>query len=199
MSYYVYAHIRLDNNEIFYVGKGCGNRKNWKWGRNKHWNNVVQKYGYRVEVLFDNLNEAEAFEKEKEVIKTLKDQQKEIVNYTNGGDGVSGYTHSQKTRQKIREKAIGRKYGTETREKRRQSMLGKNKGDKNCMKNPETVEKMRKSKMGKSPWNKGLKGAQVAWNKGLSNEKTRALAERARQYRKLVNTSEDDRDEQEEQ
>ena len=33
-------------------------------------------------------------------------------------------------------------------------------------------EKSRKSHLGQTPWNKGVKGKQVAWNKGLKKEKT---------------------------
>jgi hypothetical protein len=36
----------------------------------------------------------------------------------------------------------------------------------------ETKEKSRKSHLGQTPWNKGVKGKQVAWNKGLKKEKT---------------------------
>lgn len=33
-----------------------------------------------------------------------------------------------------------------------------------------TKKKISESKKGKTPWNKGLKGAQVAWNKGVKGE-----------------------------
>jgi hypothetical protein len=34
----------------------------------------------------------------------------------------------------------------------------------------QTKERMAASRVGKEPWNKGRKGAQVAWNKGIPNE-----------------------------
>lgn len=35
----------------------------------------------------------------------------------------------------------------------------------------ETKEKLRKSHLGQTPWNKGVKGKQVAWNKGLKEKR----------------------------
>jgi hypothetical protein len=39
-------------------------------------------------------------------------------------------------------------------------------GNNNPMKNPISLQKMISSKTGQEPWNKGLTGQQVAWNKG---------------------------------
>lgn len=86
--YYVYVHIRLDNNEIFYVGKGRNNRAFSTLSRNKYWHNVVNKYGYRVEILESNLSEFEAFEKEKDLIKSINP----TTNLTSGGEGGDTYS-----------------------------------------------------------------------------------------------------------
>ena len=56
---YVYKHIRLDTNTIFYIGVGSDSgyyRANSKRSRNKHWLNIVNKADYRVEIIYDNLD-----------------------------------------------------------------------------------------------------------------------------------------------
>lgn len=61
-SYYVYHHINRDSGEIFYVGKGIGNRCYDK-NRSKFWKRYVRKYGdYDVAIVRDNLTEDEAYE-----------------------------------------------------------------------------------------------------------------------------------------
>lgn len=51
----VYFHKKKNTNEIFYVGKGRQWRQNQKSNRNKHWHNVVNKYGFDVCIVADNL------------------------------------------------------------------------------------------------------------------------------------------------
>ena len=81
--YYVYAHKRLDTDEIFYIGKGSKNRAYSKNNRNNYWFNIVNKYGYEVEILHSELEELDAFNKEIELIKTLHP----VANLTKGGEG----------------------------------------------------------------------------------------------------------------
>ena len=52
----VYRHIRLDNNKVFYVGIGNEKRPYSKHGRNKHWNNIVNKTDYFVEIIAKNIS-----------------------------------------------------------------------------------------------------------------------------------------------
>lgn len=86
LRYYVYLHIRLDNNSIFYVGKGCGSRAWNKHGRNKYWNNIVNKHGYRVEILFDNLTEKESLDCEIDAISELTYFGIKLTNMSSGGE-----------------------------------------------------------------------------------------------------------------
>ena len=67
--FYVYQHIRKDNNIPFYVGKGSKNRVNFKGRKNKGWNNIVNKVGYKPEILKYFSNEDEAIEWEHQLIK----------------------------------------------------------------------------------------------------------------------------------
>lgn len=87
--FYVYAHIRLDTNTVFYIGKGKGRRSRKKLGRNAYWNNIVQSVGYRIEIIANNLSEKDAFNKEVELISYYKDLGQCEANLTNGGEGPS--------------------------------------------------------------------------------------------------------------
>jgi len=64
------------------------------------WKNVVNKAGYRIEVVYDNINWEEACKKEKELIK--KYGRKDIgtgnlVNMTDGGEGAINCKHSKES------------------------------------------------------------------------------------------------------
>lgn len=94
--FYVYAHYRASGrkkNEIFYVGKGYGNRAYVKSDRNKYWKHIVNKYDYYVEILYDGLDEQVALGLE---ISTIARYGRKdlglgpLVNMTDGGDGVVG-------------------------------------------------------------------------------------------------------------
>jgi hypothetical protein len=63
-KYYVYAHITLTSNEIFYVGKGMGKRCYNVKRRSKYWDRIVNKYGYDIIILEDNLTNEESLLKE---------------------------------------------------------------------------------------------------------------------------------------
>ncbi len=89
-KYYIYVHINPLKNEIFYIGKGCGNRYKSKWKRSDYWKNIVTKYGYIYNILESDLTEEEAFEREKWYINKIgrKDLGKgSLINMTDGGDG----------------------------------------------------------------------------------------------------------------
>lgn len=66
-KYYVYEHIRLDNNTCFYVGKGCGDRYK-KTLRNPLHDEIAKKYGMKSIIVMDNLTEAEAIQFEQALI-----------------------------------------------------------------------------------------------------------------------------------
>jgi hypothetical protein len=63
-DYYIYLHIKKNDGEPFYVGKGIKNRCNNVNGRNKYWKNIVNKYGFDIIKLDENLNENEAYKLE---------------------------------------------------------------------------------------------------------------------------------------
>lgn len=85
--FYLYRHIRLDKNVPFYIGKGTCNttkscesllhkRAYQRDGRNDHWNKIVAKTDYDIEILFESENESDILKKEFEFInlyRTVKD------------------------------------------------------------------------------------------------------------------------------
>lgn len=131
---HVYRHVRLDNNEPFYIGISSDYNYNRAYslaGRNKYWNNIVNKTDYRVDIVMDNLTWDEACEKEIELISLYGRKDFNIgplVNKTNGGDGLCGVLVSSETRLKMSKSQSKRKFNplsSETKYKISQSHIGK--------------------------------------------------------------------------
>jgi hypothetical protein len=109
----VYEHTRLDTNAIFYVGKGSHRRAYSKHRRNKHWNSVVAKAGgYSVRLVADEIEEDLSFLVEMERIDQLKRMGVKLSNQTDGGEGPSGYSHTDEAKRKIAEAQMGEKHWT---------------------------------------------------------------------------------------
>lgn len=106
---YVYRHIRLDKNIPFYIGvgsddKGKYSRANSKAARNKHWNDVVNKHGYRVDIIIDDMLWNEALEKEVEFISLygrVNSGTGILVNRTDGGEGFVGLVYTEDMRKNM--------------------------------------------------------------------------------------------------
>ena len=115
--YYVYGYIRLDTNSYFYIGKGTGIRYKRIDLRSNHFKNIINKVDCVVEIIKDNLTEKEALELECELIQQLvfeegytmefddyddknKNGINHLVNNTYGGEGISGYKHTDETKKK---------------------------------------------------------------------------------------------------
>lgn len=153
-KYYVYCHINRKTNKPFYYGKGSGNRTTFKWGRPQIWIDAA-KDGYDAVILFSGLTESEAYEKEKSVIKAAKLAGEPIINITDGGRGISGYKHTKETLERHSAFMLknshnrGTKHSPEIIAKMRAARL-KN----NPMWNPETIEKMRKTRTGQPAHNR---------------------------------------------
>ena len=174
-EFYVYVHIRLDNNTVFYVGKGKGDRA-YNLDRGNFHNGVCKEHGCKVEIIKDNLTESQAFRLESKMIKyyvlTLGygipidgyrnfSNNKYLTNFTWGGEGVSGMHHTEETKEKISEKLKGENspiYGKHLSEETKQKMSEKKKGENNPMygkkgiynRSEETKEKMSEKKKGEN-------------------------------------------------
>lgn len=119
--FYIYAHTRNDTNQIFYIGKGKGNRAYSKNKRNPHWHNIVNKVGYSVEILARFNSEQDAFQQEINCIKWLDN----LCNLTKGGEGCSGMTLSDEAKHKIRAANLGKKLSDEHKIKLLAANLGR--------------------------------------------------------------------------
>ena len=150
-NFYVYEYFIIDTDEVFYVGKGTGNRVKELHNRNNYFKNVYKKYKCDFRFYKTCLTNKEACEEEIIRIKMLKTIGQAKCNLTNGGDGFSsgllnptykkshkgelnqfyGKRHTEETKRKISQARRG-KGG---RLGKNNSMYGKNifAGEKNPM------------------------------------------------------------------
>lgn len=102
-KFYVYVHkyaFGPKKGQVFYVGKGYKER--WRYsgeGRSKEWRDLVGKYEFTPETVFFNVSEICALSLEKAVISFYG--RENLVNKTDGGEGVSGYSHTQDSKTKM--------------------------------------------------------------------------------------------------
>lgn len=117
MKYYLYRHIRLDTNEVFYIGIGTKINKEFysnhkhefyrayrKSNRTKYWKNITNKTEYNIEILLESNDYEFIKNKEIEFIELYGkkiNNNGTLVNITDGGEGVTGTIISNEHRQKI--------------------------------------------------------------------------------------------------
>lgn len=88
LDYYVYLHLALTDQRVFYVGKGKGNRCNSVNGRNYLWNRIALVEGVQVLIHSEGLTEDEAYEIEIALIKQygkLINKTGQLANLADGG------------------------------------------------------------------------------------------------------------------
>lgn len=102
MTFYAYTHARPDGT-AFYVGKGAGNRLRPLPARNRHHGFVLAKHGAENILVkrYDCVDEASAFRMERRLIKMIRAAGVKLTNVTDGGEGSSGYRHTQEAKDKI--------------------------------------------------------------------------------------------------
>ena len=167
VMFYIYRHIRIDEQVPFYIGKGTLKkginpyaRSYDSFHRSLHWKSIAAK-GYEVEIMMEFDDEEECFAKEREFIllygrRDLKTGT--LVNFTGGGEGTSNLSD---------EARLGRSV---TGKKRYQEEVVWNKGT------PATEEAKKKM----SSFQKKRYEAEVIWNKGIPRtEESRRKASEA--------------------
>jgi len=122
-KYYLYRHVRIDTNEVFYIGIGskCKTGVKYKYKRaydfkqrSKFWKRIYNKSkeNIRVDFLIESEDLKFILEKEKEFIDLYgrKNLNKgSLVNLTNGGDGSFERVISDVQRNKLKIFAKGRR------------------------------------------------------------------------------------------
>lgn len=162
----VYCHtLMLDGRK--YVGITSQKpQKRWSYGSGysgTYFGNAIKKYGwnnFKHEILFTNLTEEDACNKEQELIKKWKLQDKSFgFNLCGGGEGTNGYAFTDKDREKMRLSHIGKKHTPSQVKKIKKSLKNYYKTHTHKV-SQETIEKMRQTK--KSQHRVGV----LAWNYG---------------------------------
>jgi hypothetical protein len=174
----------------FYVGIGSDSsefykRANNKTKRNEYWKKIVEKSGYRVDILVDGLTRSEALEKEIEFIKIygrVNINTGILCNLTDGGEGTLGSVRTPEQRAKLKGVMgmwmVGKKHTLETKrkmsirssnisEETRKKLSETSKGRKHS---PESILKMKLAQQ-KPPMSDAIKQKLRDVHLNLSQEK----------------------------
>jgi hypothetical protein len=177
-AFYTYAHINKVTNKIFYIGKGSKNRYKSIYRRSKHWNSIVEKYGFTAEILANWNTEKEAFEHEKVLIACFKDLGYVLANKTDGGEGTAS--------DKIRQSALKRPkrvLSEETKKKIGLAQLGKKRSQE--AKNNMKIAAVNRSKPQRPPCKESTK--ELLSNKLKGRIVTKEWREKISITKKLAN------------
>lgn len=162
---YVYRHIRKDLNVPFYIGIAKDIKRAYsKTHRNIHWNNIISKTDYEIEILFDEIEYEYAKEKEIEFISLYKRKIDggTLCNITLGGDGVLGIKHTEEAKMKMSVSNKGKIISEEHK-----NIISKfHKGKKLS---EETKNKMSKSALGEKNHSYGKKASEQTKQKMIAS------------------------------
>lgn len=151
-NYYIYRHIRLDTNEVFYVGMGKNRRYKDKTGRNNLWNRIFKKCKGNIycEKILEELSFEEAISKEIEFIALYgrKDLGTgTLANLTDGGEGTKSL--SKEIIDKIKLSKIGKKASEETKKKLSEIRKGSKRSDETKRKMSDSMRGEKNHRFGK--------------------------------------------------
>lgn len=215
--------------EPIYIGKGCRKRLDEHWDtieKNKSrkyspfLNKLKSLHNKGLKPIFykilENVSEQEALDEEIRLIWVIgrKDLfMGSLLNRTWGGEGVSGFVHSEESRRKNSERNKGKKLSEETKRKMSEAFKGrkfteewrKKLSENNAMKKPENKKKISelrtgmkfseehksrisKSKKGSIPWNKGKTGiySDETRKKMSETHKGKKMPPRSPEHRKKI-------------
>jgi hypothetical protein len=91
----------------FYVGKGSNQRAHCFADRTVFWKSIKRRHGVVVRLLATGLDEELAFCTEAERIDQLRRLGVKLCNFSDGGEGTSGYRHTPDTRRRMSAKRKG--------------------------------------------------------------------------------------------
>lgn len=98
-KFYVYEWYNINTNEVFYVGKGCGKRKDEIKKRNQKFLSYIESHTTASRVIKDNLSEEDAFTLEKETIQFYKERGQCECNLMEGGTGGVSFIWTDEAKQ----------------------------------------------------------------------------------------------------
>jgi len=98
-KFYVYKWYNIDTNEIFYIGKGCGNRSKQINRRNKIFKEYYSSHNCQSEIVKYFDDEAAAFAYEHELILKYKKEGQAIANLDDGGKGGLSFVWNKEMRE----------------------------------------------------------------------------------------------------
>lgn len=162
-KYYVYRHIRLDSNQVFYIGIGTKKLKKpncytciyeraySKFPRSKFWTSITNITDYEVEILLESDSKDFIEEKEAEFIKLYGRRdlnEGTLCNFKDKTRGGRGKPITEEQKRKLSEKNKGAKRSEETRKRMSEASKGKRKS-------PEHIEKLRQKAI--LEWKNGRK------------------------------------------
>lgn len=198
-DYYIYVYID-QYNIPFYVGKGIKDRYKISCHINQqtiktYLKNKINKLGkdnIKIALLHQNLSEEQANLYEKVWIKLIGRRDLRLgplCNLTNGGDGISGYFHSEKTKEKIQNARSLQVITEETRKKMSQAHKGHKCSEEQIFQMTQRKHSEEtKRKMSQTHKMCLLKGAKNNWSGKRTIEHQLKINESLRKKRELKKT-----------
>lgn len=172
-------HKRATDKRVFYVGKGKCNRCSDLRNRNFHWNNIVKKHGFEIEIVGFNLSHEDACQFEIDTILEMKYFGFSLCNQTAGGEGKFGYLTPESTKIKISNANKGKILSEEHKKKISEAFKGRivsaetrrKMSLNNAFRRPENIKKISEANKKPIVCSNGMKfdSATDAW-KWASNE-----------------------------
>lgn len=193
MSWCIYRITNLINGKT-YIGQHKYKKLNDEYmGSGVLIKRAIKKHGienFKKEILYSRIQYREtADDMERFAIAKERAIGKAEYNLANGGEGLSGYKHSEEYKRKKSEQNkgennpnYGKHHSEETKKKiseARKKYVGKNHPMYGKHHSEETKKKISESGKGKTAWNKGKHGIQTSYWKGkhLSEETKRKISE----------------------
>jgi len=188
MDHYVYQHLRKDTKEVFYIGKGSGDRAYSTRNRNKYWHNIVNKHDYIVEILAHFTDPGDAFDCEISLIKSIDP----VANLSAGGEGGS-YWHriTEERREELREKARKSSIESGSIEKMAEMRRGQTKDNSACIASMAEKQKEKYSgagnpMYGRSHWHDKTEEEQQVVKHKTSQTLKETYRNHPRKYKRVV-------------